>query len=226
MKLEMENYEFMVRPYDKLVTAGVQSLTVTELVSIVIGSGTKGKDSMELAQSLIKEDSALYRLATAKSIAEIKTDGIGARKSASILAAVELGKRLAAAEPARRKRMAAPQDGALLLMPKLRYETNEHFMLVLLNTKNRVIAVQQVSEGSLNSSVVHPREVFSPAIAQHAAAILVGHNHPSGDPEPSREDKGLTAVLVKTGNLLGIPLIDHIIIGDGIYYSFKEHGYL
>lgn len=222
----MENYEFMVRPYDKLVTAGVQSLTVTELVSIVIGSGTKGKDSMELAQSLIKEDSALYRLATAKSIAEIKTDGIGARKSASILAAVELGKRLAAAEPARRKRMAAPQDGALLLMPKLRYETNEHFMLVLLNTKNRVIAVQQVSEGSLNSSVVHPREVFSPAIAQHAAAILVGHNHPSGDPEPSREDKGLTAVLVKTGNLLGIPLIDHIIIGDGIYYSFKEHGYL
>ena len=222
----MENYEFMVKPYEKLVTAGVQSLTVTELVSIVIGSGTKGKDSLELAQSLIKEDSALYRLATAKSIAEIKTDGIGDRKSASILAAVELGKRLAAAEPARRKRMAAPQDGALLLMPKLRYETNEHFMLVLLNTKNRVIAVQQVSEGSLNSSVVHPREVFSPAIAQHAAAILVGHNHPSGDPEPSHEDKALTAVLVKTGNLLGIPLIDHIIIGDGIYYSFKEHGYL
>lgn len=222
----MENYEFMVRPYEKLVTAGVQSLTVTELVSIVIGSGTKGKDSLELAQSLIKEDSALYRLATAKSIAEIKTDGIGDRKSASILAAVELGKRLAAAEPARRKRMAAPQDGALLLMPKLRYETHEHFMLVLLNTKNRVIAVQQVSEGSLNSSVVHPREVFSPAIAQHAAAILVGHNHPSGDPEPSREDKELTAVLVKTGNLLGVPLIDHIIIGDGIYYSFKEHGYI
>ena len=222
----MENYEFMVKPYEKLVTVGVQSLTVTELVSIVIGSGTKGKDSLELAQSLIKEDSALYRLATAKSIAEIKTDGIGDHKSASILAAVELGKRLATAEPARRKRMAAPQDGALLLMPKLRYETNEHFMLVLLNTKNRVIAVQQVSEGSLNSSVVHPREVFSPAIAQHAAAILVGHNHPSGDPEPSREDKELTAVLVKTGNLLGIPLIDHIIIGDGIYYSFKEHGYI
>ena len=215
------------RPRERLILHGPKSLSMAELVAILLGTGTRKKSALDLARELTEgEDKvrALATLSTHKQLANIK--GLGPAKAAILMAAIELGKRIALADTAKRKRLAAPEDGALLLMPRLRYEINEHFMLVLLNTKNRVIGLKQISEGSLNSSVVHPREVFAPAVAQHAAAILVGHNHPSGDPEPSREDKELTAVLVKTGNILGIPLIDHIIIGDGIYYSFKEHGYL
>ena len=111
-------------------------------------------------------------------------------------------------------------------MPRLRYASNEHFLLVLLNSKNKVIAVKQISEGSVSSSIVHPREVFSPAVEFHAAAIIVGHNHPSGDPSPSSDDEILTEALAQAGKVLGIPLLDHLIIGDGNYYSFKSHGLL
>lgn len=111
-------------------------------------------------------------------------------------------------------------------MGRLRSETHERFLVLLLNTKNRVIQTEQIAEGSLNSAVVHPREVFAPAITAHAAAILVAHNHPSGDPTPSREDRNLTRVLAKTGEIMGIPVLDHLVIGDGVYYSFKEHGEL
>ena len=109
-------------------------------------------------------------------------------------------------------------------MGRLRYETHECFVVVLLNTKNRVIRLQRIAEGSLTSAVVHPREVYAPAVTSHAASLIVAHNHPSGDPYPSAEDKTLTIALSKAGEFLGIPLMDHIIIGDGRYYSFKEHG--
>ncbi len=102
--------------------------------------------------------------------------------------------------------------------------THERFLAVLLNTKNRIISIRQISEGSLTSAVVHPREVYAPAIVAHAAAILVAHNHPSGDPYPSIGDETLTIALTKAGDTIGIPLLDHLIIGDGRYYSFKEHG--
>ena len=111
-------------------------------------------------------------------------------------------------------------------MPRLRYATREQFLVILLNSKNLIIGTEIVSEGTLTNSVVHPREVFQPPILQHAAAICVAHNHPSGDPSPSREDKELTAVLQQAGLTLGIPLLDHLIIGDGAYYSFQEDGAL
>ena len=109
-------------------------------------------------------------------------------------------------------------------MGRMRNDSHEKFAVVLLNTKNRVIRVQQIAEGSLTSAVVHPREVYAPAIVNHAACIIVAHNHPSGDPYPSTEDRNLTTALEKAGDLIGIPLLDHMIIGDGTYYSFKEHG--
>ena len=149
-----------------------------------------------------------------------------ASKAVTILAALELGKRIACANPLTRTGITSPEDGAAILMPRLRYETKEHFLVVLLNSKNMVLQVEQISEGSLNSSVVHPREVFAPAVLHHAAAILAAHNHPSGDPTPSKEDRALTATLVEAGKYMGIPVLDHIIIGDASYFSFKEHGYL
>jgi DNA repair protein RadC len=109
-------------------------------------------------------------------------------------------------------------------MGRLRNETHEKFVVLLLNTKNRIIKTEQIAEGSLTSAVVHPREVFAPAVVAHAACILVAHNHPSGDPYPSAEDRSLTHALEEAGNVLGIPLLDHLVIGDGRYYSFKEHG--
>ena len=111
-------------------------------------------------------------------------------------------------------------------MPRLRYEGNEKFVVMMLDSKNQLIKMQQVSEGSLNASVVHPREVFAPAVLHRAACVLAAHNHPSGDPAPSREDRRLTSALKETGIVMGIPLLDHIIIGDGRYFSFRENGYL
>ena len=108
-------------------------------------------------------------------------------------------------------------------MPRLRYAVKEQFIVVLLNGRNKVIGTEVVSEGSLSNSIVHAREVFAPALLQHAAAIMVAHNHPSGDPKPSSEDKDITRMLARSGKVLGIPLMDHLIIGDGTYYSFLEN---
>ena len=147
-------------------------------------------------------------------------------KAATILAALELGKRVASAGQQAKIKIDSPQSGADILLPRLRYERHEKFLVVLLDSKNQVLRIEQISEGSVNSSVVHPREVFAPALLHHAAAILVAHNHPSGDPKPSCEDKELTQSLAETGKIMGIPLIDHLVIGDGIFFSFREQGYL
>ena len=141
-----------------------------------------------------------------------KIKGLGPAKAATILAAVELGRRVAGAQPQKKIRFSSPEACVNFLMP--------------LDSKNQLIKMQQVSEGSLNASVVHPREVFAPAVLHRAACVLAAHNHPSGDPAPSREDRRLTSVLKETGIVMGIPLLDHIIIGDGRYFSFRENGYL
>lgn len=206
---------------------GPKALSVSELLAILLRTGTKNKSALEIARELSRDSSRLRSLATARHAGELATiKGVGKVKAVTIMAAIELGRRLAYQEAEERVSLTEPEDGAMLLMPRLRYETNEHFLIVLLNSKNKVIAVEQVSEGSLNSSVVHPREVFAPAVVSHAAAIMVGHNHPSGDPAPSPEDRRLTESLNETGRIMGIPLLDHIIIGDGVYYSFREHGFL
>ncbi len=215
------------RPREKLISHGPQVLSTSELLAILIRTGTKKRSALEIARELTANDMKLCDLARVNKVEQLqKTKGLGPAKATAILAALELGKRIACASTLDREGISSPEDCAALLMPRLRYEINEHFIIVLLNAKNKVMLVEQISEGSLNSSVVHPREVFSPAVLCHAAAILVGHNHPSGDPTPSREDRSLTDVLVQTGKIMGIPLLDHIVIGDGTYFSFKEHGYL
>lgn len=137
---------------------------------------------------------------------------------------MELGKRITQSGTMNAEHITSPGDAAKYLMGRLRFETHEKFVVVLLNTKNRVVETVQIAEGSLSSAVVHPREIYAPAVVNHAACILVAHNHPSGDPYPSTEDRKLTSALKDAGNVLGVPLLDHVIIGDGKYYSFKEHG--
>ena len=215
------------RPREKLINNGAAALTDSELLAILIGSGTQEKSALDIARDLTADNGILKNIALVHDVKELaKTKGLGRAKAATIIAALELGRRVASAEPLMRDSIASPEDGVALLMPRLRYESKEHFLVVLLNSKNKVLDIEQISEGSLNSSVVHPREVFAPAVLHHAAAILTAHNHPSGDPTPSKEDKDLTNTLVQAGKYMGIPVLDHIIIGDAKYFSFKEHSYL
>ena len=215
------------RPREKLINNGAATLTDSELLAILIGSGTQEKSALDIARDLTADNGILKNIALVHDVKELaKTKGLGRAKAAIIIAALELGRRIAGAEPLSRESITSPEDGVALLMPRLRYESKEHFLVVLLNSKNKVLDVEQISEGSLNSSVVHPREVFAPAVLHHAAAILTAHNHPSGDPTPSKEDKDLTNTLVQAGKYMGIPVLDHIIIGDAKYFSFKEHSYL
>jgi len=215
------------RPREKLINNGAAALTDSELLAILIGSGTQEKSALDIARDLTADYGILKNIAKVHDVKELaKTKGLGHAKAAIIIAALELGRRIAGAEPLARDSITSPEDGVALLMPRLRYESKEHFVVVLLNSKNKVLEIKQISEGSLNSSVVHPREVFAPAVLHHAAAILTAHNHPSGDPTPSKEDKDLTNTLVQAGKYMGIPVLDHIIIGDAKYFSFKEHSYL
>ena len=215
------------RPREKLINNGAAALTDSELLAILIGSGTQEKSALDIARDLTADNGILKNIALVHDVKELaKTKGLGRAKAALIIAALELGRRIASAEPLVRDSITSPENGVALLMPRLRYESKEHFLVVLLNSKNKVLDVEQISEGSLNSSVVHPREVFAPAVLHHAAAILTAHNHPSGDPTPSKEDKDLTNTLVQAGKYMGIPVLDHIIIGDAKYFSFKEHSYL
>ena len=187
------------RPREKMLALGTQALTPRELLAILIGSGTKGRSALDIAGELVGDllkDEALARTQDLQELTVVH--GLGPSKAAVIMA-------------------------ALLVMSRLRHENQEHFQVILLNSKGRVTAIKEISQGSLNASVVHPREVFAPAVVHHAAALLAVHNHPSGDPTPSQEDRDLTRTLVKAGEILGIPVVDHLVIGDGVYYSFKEH---
>ncbi len=203
---------------------GAAALTDAELIAILLRTGTVEKSALEIAEEMTAEGGLYKRLAGISRIDELMNiKGLGQAKAATILAALEIGRRIASARPLERVHIGSPQDGADYLMSRMRYATREEFVVVFLNTKNRVVGQEIVSEGSLNSSVVHAREVFTPAILRHAAAIIVAHNHPSGDPTPSREDREVTRMLVQSGKVLGIPLLDHLVIGDGRYYSFQEN---
>lgn len=215
------------RPRERMAAYGAGVLSDAELIAVLLRTGTQEKSALTIGEELTRNGGLYKRLAGMSQLSELTSiKGLGPAKASTILAAIELGRRLASAKPLARGSFTCPQDGADYLMPRLRYLTKENFLVVLLNSKNKVISSEVISEGSLTGSVVHPREVFQPAILQHAAAVVVAHNHPSGDPSPSREDQEVTKMLVSAGKTMGIPVLDHIIIGDGIYYSFQENGTL
>lgn len=215
------------RPREKMASCGARSLTDAELIAILLRTGTPEKSALTIAGEMTADGGLYNRLAGITRISELMhIKGLGQAKAATVLAALEIGRRIASARPLERVHIGSAQEGADFLMPRLRYAAREQFVAVLLNSKNRVIATEIISEGTLTSSVVHAREVFAPALLHHAAAVIVAHNHPSGDPQPSCEDREVTAMLVKSGQVLGIPLLDHLIIGDGAYYSFQEYGAL
>ncbi|MBR5857825.1 MAG: DNA repair protein RadC [Phascolarctobacterium sp.] len=203
---------------------GAAVLTDAELIAILLRTGTAEKSAIDIASEMTADGGLYKRLAGITRLNELTNiKGLGQAKAATVLAALEIGRRIASAKPIEKIHLSCPQDVADFLMPRLRYAAKEQFVVILLNGKNKVIGTEVVSEGSLSSSVVHPREVFAPAMLHHAAAIMVAHNHPSGDPKPSFEDEEITRMLSRSGKVLGIPMIDHVIIGDGNYYSFLEN---
>jgi DNA repair protein RadC len=212
------------RPREKMAANGAAVLTDAELIAILLRTGTAEKSAIDIASEMTADGGLYKRLAGITRLNELTNiKGLGQAKAATVLAALEIGRRIASAKPIEKIHLSCPQDVADFLMPRLRYAAKEQFVVILLNNKNKVIGTEVVSEGSLSSSIVHPREVYAPAILHHAAAIMVAHNHPSGDPKPSIEDEEVTRLLLRSGKVLGIPMIDHVIIGDGNYYSFLEN---
>lgn len=214
------------RPREKLLAKGSQALSNAELIAILIRTGTVRDSAVGVAQRLLKKYQAtgLAALSVISPQELSQEDGIGPAKAVAISAAIELGKRINDLSGAERPIIRSPHDAANLMMPRLRFETKEQFIVLMLSTKNHVLAMPVISVGTLNASIVHPREVFRQAINFSAAAMILVHNHPSGDPSPSKEDIDLTAQMVEAGKILGINVLDHVIIGDKRYVSLKEKG--
>ncbi len=211
------------KPREKMFLQGEKSLSNAELLAIILRTGNKNKNVIELANYIINKDSQGIRYLKDISIEELcQIDGIGLSKAAQIKAALELGVRVSSYKP-QKYQVKNPWDIYKYYMESLRYLKKEIFKVILLNTKNEIITNIDVSIGTLNSSLVHPREVFIEAIKRSANKIILMHNHPSGSIEPSNEDKKITKRLISCGELIGIEVMDHIIIGDGVYFSFKEN---
>ncbi|MCL6448026.1 MAG: DNA repair protein RadC [Armatimonadetes bacterium] len=223
-RLTIKDLPADLRPRERLLREGAQSLTDPELLAILLRTGTAASTALELAAVVLTHFNGLRGLvqASVEELAEIK--GVGPAKAAQIKAALELGKRVATNAPEQRVVIKTPEDAAGLVMEEMRHLDREHFRALLLNAKNQVIGQEVISIGTLNSSTVHPRELFKNAIKRSAAAIILIHNHPSGDPSPSREDIEVTRRLIEVGHLIGIEVLDHLIIGDNKFNSFRAKG--
>jgi len=225
-RLNMKELPFSERPYEKLEVVGAEHLSNAELLAVIIKTGTKAYTAVELAQLVLKlsHDGRLSSLNNL-SIEQFKqVKGIGRVKAIQIKAALELSKRIASSDGIVHHIIKSAYDVSKLMMEEMRYLKKEMFKALLLDTKNQIIKIVDVSVGSLNSSIVHPREVFSEAIKCGCNSIIFVHNHPSGDPTPSTEDIQTTQRLESAGNILGIKVLDHIVVGDGKYVSFKDKG--
>ena len=214
------------RPVEKLLSYGSGILSNTELIAVLLGSGIGGMSAIGLAERILTQTGGLAGLCEITAEDLIDIPGIGPKKAATIISALELGRR--ASTPGARKRMkvSTPSDMADFFMEDMRHLKKEHFKVLLLNVRLEVMGLETVSIGDLAGAPVHPRETFEPAIRKGAAAVCFAHNHPSGDPEPSEDDIKVTKRLVECGDILGIRVLDHIIIGDGSFRSLKEEGYL
>jgi DNA repair protein RadC len=214
------------RPREKMKEQGAEKLSNAELLAILLRTGYRETTALHLAERIISQAGGLRFLPdyTLEELQEIK--GIGLAKAVQIKAALELGRRMASALRPASLSLSSPQEVANFLMEEMRYYQKEYFRAILVNTKNKIISLEDISVGSLNSSIVHPREIYNLAVKKSAAAVILVHNHPSGDPTPSREDLEVTKRLVEAGKILGINVLDHIIIGEGRYLSFKEKGLL
>lgn len=214
------------RPRERFLQSGPQSLSVQELLAILLRTGSKDESVLQLSNRLLTYFDDLRLLKDASLDEMIAIKGIGKAKAIQVLAAIEIGRRISNSSYDERYAIRSPEDGAKYVMNDMRFLSQEHFVCLYLNTKNQVLHKQTVFIGSLNASIVHPREVFKEAFRRSAASIICAHNHPSGDPTPSREDIEVTKRLFECGKIIGIDVLDHLIIGENKFVSLKEKGYI
>ena len=218
------------RPMERMLASGAKSLSNAELIAVLIRTGNGSESAIGLAERILSysndnsEENGLKGLMNISPEELMSIPGIGKSKACAITAIGELAKRLTYYGPTERVGISCASEAARLFMEDLRFERKEHFKALLLDAKGKIIFVDEVSIGDLTMAPVHPREVFRNAVKKSAASVILVHNHPSGDPSPSMEDISLTERLVSAGKLMGIKVLDHIIIGDGEYYSFSGAG--
>ena len=224
--LGMKTLSLHDRPREKLLRLGAAGLGDNELVAIVVGSGSRRSSALSLANEVLDAAGGLHGIPRVNVDDLRRVAGMGTAKAAQVLAAVELGRRTLLRCPPARLQFVTPRDVASYLLPQFGSKQVEHFGVMMLDTKHRLLRTSIVSVGTLDSSPAHPREIFREATSASAAAVVLFHNHPSGDPTPSREDVDLTRRLVHAGEIMGIDVIDHMILADTRYFSFREAGRL
>jgi DNA repair protein RadC len=225
-KYSLKHWPENERPREKLLRQGAEVLSDSELLAILINTGSAGMTALDVARDLLLQHGTLRRLATRPVSDLCGFAGIGPARAATIFAAFELGRRYASSSDEERDSVLSPEDVARIYIPKLRDLPTERFVALLLNNSGKILREHIVSEGLVNASLVHPREVFRAAVTEYASSIILLHNHPSGVREASREDHNITKQLVSAGKLMDIPVQDHVIICGSSYISFAESGWL
>ncbi len=221
--LRIKEWPVEERPREKLLKTGAHALTNSELVALLLGSGINGVSAVDLAKRMLVEYADLSGLACANVKELTRMKGVGEANCARLLAAFEIGRRIESGPLSKKLKICSPVDIFKIYAPLLRDKRMEVFKVILLNSGNRIIRDVTITQGIINSSIVHPREIFKPAIDYLAAGIILLHNHPSGDKKPSPEDKEVTEQIFKAGEMLNIPVLDHIIIAKDSYFSFVEN---
>lgn len=212
------------RPREKLLKLGSGALGDAELLAILIRTGVGKNSALDLAKGILHEGKSMHGIASRSATELMRMKGIGKAKAVELLAAFEIGRRVEACRQEERLIVKSPEDVARFMIPKMRHLTNEEFYVLILDAHNGLREEVRLTSGTLNASLVHPREVFKAAIDHRAAAVIVVHNHPSGNLEPSREDIEITRQLADAGRIIGIPLHDHLIVTAGGFTSLAERG--
>lgn len=222
--VSLKQYPHAMQPRERLAELGAESLSPVELLAILLGTGTASKTALDLAHDLLitLPEGDLSQLSQQNFRQLCQLSGLGPAKAARILAALELGRRVSQAEVPLRADLSSPQQVHRLLGPQFAHQKQEHFIVVFVDTKNRYLGQKVVTKGLLNSTLVHPREIFQQALAYGAYAFIAAHNHPSGDPNPSADDLETTRQLVRCGKLMQIELLDHLILGRECFISLRE----
>jgi len=211
-------------PRERLRDSGAEALSAAELIALLLRTGARGSDAVDVARALLAQMGGLDRLECAPMNELATVDGVGAAKAASLIAAFELGRRCAASHLPEGAALRSPEDVFHRFALRLRRLNQERFLVVMLDGRHRVICEEVVSQGTLTASLVHPREVFRPALRASAAALILVHNHPSGDPTPSAEDRAVTARLARAGEILGVRVLDHVVVAERGFVSLREEG--
>lgn len=231
IKLTMKDLSKSLQPREKLLRFGSSSLSDAELLAIILRTGNREETVLEMCERLLfdlskkdRQSAGLNALRNANLEDFLSIKGIGQSKATQLLAIMEMAKRINQIREIDLEQITSPSKAAKIFMNELRHEYTEEFYVVGLDTKKRIQFVDKISKGTLDATIVHPREVFQKSISRRAHCIMLLHNHPTGVVKPSKEDIRLTERMREVGEIVGIPVIDHIIIGDGVYFSFLEEG--